>query len=205
MFGGKSIIGKISKGGLNLGSVGESLNDITGVSSSARQQYKHQLALQKDAQEFAKWQMQNAHQMEVQDLKEAGLNPVLSAGAGGGASAGVSMGNTSTGTGADPISMIAGIINMSNSVKQTENAIKKTEADIRNETEMTNANVAKALAEAGYKQHEIDYYVDTGFFPGATKTVGNEIKVLGSGGSSTTTIPIKNNNRKKNSARSNSK
>lgn len=45
------------------------LNDITGVSSSARQQYENQLKLQKDAQAFSKWQMQNAHQTEVQDLK----------------------------------------------------------------------------------------------------------------------------------------
>ena len=127
--------------------IGKSLNDMTGVSTSARQQYENQLKLQKDAQEFSKWQMQNAHQMEVQDLKEAGLNPVLSAGAGGGASAGVSMGSASAGTSADPMAMIGQIINMSNSVKQTEATIKKAEAD-----------TIKALADAGYTKKEIENY-----------------------------------------------
>lgn len=140
--------------------VGNFLNDITGTSSSARQQKKAQLELQHDAQNFAKWQMGNAHQMEVQDLQNAGLNPVLSSD-GNGASAGVSAGNASTGTGTDPINMIMGII-------QTMNNSAKTNADIQNETAKTNADINKILKEAGYTQKQIEYYNKYGVFPGAT-------------------------------------
>lgn len=49
-------------------SIGNMLNDITGASSAAKQSYKWD-------KEFA----QNAHQWETEDLKKAGLNPILSA------------------------------------------------------------------------------------------------------------------------------
>lgn len=45
-----------------------------------RQNYKYQMKLQQQAQQHQINMMQNAHQWEVQDLRAAGLNPILSAG-----------------------------------------------------------------------------------------------------------------------------
>lgn len=131
------------------------MNSITGASASAKQQYKNQLALQKDAQNFSKWQMANAHQMEVQDLQNAGLNPVLSAG-GQGASAGVSEGSASTGTGqGNPIDMIASLINMNNSSKTTNAEVEKVKADIKNETDKTTAEINNLNTDTLLKSLEI--------------------------------------------------
>ena len=50
---------------------GDFLNSATGANASARKQYEYNKKLQNDAQEFAKWQMGNAHQMEMEDLEKA--------------------------------------------------------------------------------------------------------------------------------------
>lgn len=63
--------------------VGNWLNQATGATSAMKQQNEYQ-------KEFA----QNAHQWEVKDLENAGLNPVLSA---NGTSAGSIAGQTTTG------------------------------------------------------------------------------------------------------------
>lgn len=101
-----------------LSGIGGIFNDITGVSSSAKQNNAYQ-------KEFA----QNAHQWEMQDLQKAGLNPALTANGGSGASAGGSGGSAGS-SGINPFTMVSGI------------------ADIYNNTKATNANSNLADAQA---------------------------------------------------------
>lgn len=109
--------------------VGNIISDSTGASATAKTQFKNQMALQNHAQEFAKWQMGNAHQEEIKDLEAAGLNPILSAG-GGGASASVGGGTASAGTPAgNPVDMILGLLTTAKGVEKTNAEIKNIEAD----------------------------------------------------------------------------
>lgn len=66
-------------------------NDLTG--NSAKQQ-KELMAYQAQLQnELWKYQMSNRHQLEVGDLRNAGLNPILSANSAGGIAAGIPNGS----------------------------------------------------------------------------------------------------------------
>lgn len=104
-------------------SIGKIFNDITGASSAAQLNNQYQ-------KEFA----QNAHQWEVEDLKKAGLNPILSAGGQGataGGSGGAQMANT-------------GITDIANSAA----ALIKTQSDIDLQQSQEKLNDIQTLNEA---------------------------------------------------------
>nr|DAO66046.1 MAG TPA: minor capsid protein [Microviridae sp.] len=110
-------------------SIGNIFNDVTGATSASKLNNKYQ-------KEFA----QNAHQWEVEDLKKAGLNPILSAGGSGataGGAGGAQAGGTTSAT--DLLTAAAG-------AAATKSQIDKAGA----ETENLMANTAGKLEENKY-------------------------------------------------------
>lgn len=107
--------------------IGKAFNDIMGTTSNAEQQNSAQMQLQHDAQNFAKWQMQNAHQAEVADLEKAGINPVMTSG-GTGAGASVTEGSAQTGHGTDPATLLSTLM----SAKKIDAEVDNIDAQTRN-------------------------------------------------------------------------
>lgn len=162
-----ALLGAMSGGGA-FGSESEG----TSASSAVQEQYEHTLALQKQNQEWQTQMSNTAHQREVKDLEAAGLNPVLSAG-GNGATTGTPGGGTvgmpdkvaeKTAKMQNKIAEMTLINELANSAVQRA----KGNAEIKNETDKTQAEVNKLMKEAGYTDKQIEYYNKYGVFPGAT-------------------------------------
>lgn len=90
---------KVGSSILGFGSnhAGDIISGISGLGSAAlnyassskgiKEQYKYNTLLQKQAQQWSTGMASTAHQLELRDLKKAGLNPILSVTGGSGASA----------------------------------------------------------------------------------------------------------------------
>ena len=119
-------------------SIGGIINDLTGVSSSAKKGFQYSQALSNLNFEQQKYFAQNAHQLEMADLQKAGLNPALTATGGSGASA--SGGGGIPGNGGSPTANIFGIMS---ELAGVFNATKQTNAN----TQLQGAQAVKTLAE----------------------------------------------------------
>lgn len=134
----------LSLGGLGISSIGSFLNNLTGATSAGQQSQKYALQsaqvnniMQK---EFAK----NAHQWEVEDLKKAGLNPLLSAGGSGASASGGGVASaTETASGISPMDLLSagvGTVNAMHTGKQIQAQTDNIDADTlykKAQTQMT--------------------------------------------------------------------
>lgn len=131
-------------------SVGSILNDITGATSAARQNQKYALQSAEINNKYQKEFAQNAHQWEMQDLKKAGLNPILTATGGNGASAsggGVNSAQMQS-SGINPIDSLIGTINGIQTAKKTASENANIQAQTLNtQTDTIGKGIMNKIAE----------------------------------------------------------
>lgn len=125
-----------------LGSMWDSLfYDSSASKSASDDAYEKQLSLMRKQQEWQKHVALNHHSWEVQSLRDAGLNPLLSATGGAGSSFSGSSPSFSGGSGAggrsnlDPVDDVASVLAIVKGIEEIsklKKEVKKTDAEIKN-------------------------------------------------------------------------
>lgn len=102
--------------------IGSLLNNITGATSAGAQSQRYAIESAMLNNVYQKEFAQNAHQWEIEDLKKAGLNPILSAGGSGASASGGGVNSASVqSAGVDPLSAGIGIWQ---GIEQAQNTAK---------------------------------------------------------------------------------
>lgn len=138
--------------------IGDIFNDITGATSAAAQSQKYAKEMAEINNKYQKEFAQNAHQWEVEDMKKAGINPILTATGGSGASASGGGGSAASmsPSGINPVDAIIGTINGVQSARQVSTQIRNTDADTLNKNIDSQIKYVQYLVDSGSSQYKID-------------------------------------------------
>lgn len=110
--------------------------------------YKSAKEMQRRQIEWERERAQNAHQWEVQDLRNAGLNPVLSAGGSGAVTGGISA----------PSGFFPDLGATFNSAKHADSKVRQTDINekaVQSQTELNQATTAQQLTQAARNEADI--------------------------------------------------
>lgn len=157
MFG--ALLGGLASMGLDFG-----MNQFSNAINSKRS-YKYNLALQQQNQQWQEHMSSTAHQREVEDLRKAGLNPVLSANSGasyGAASGGGVSGGSNSGS--DLLKSMGDVLGLQQKMADVENTKANTEK-AKAETKNTYANTALTNENTAFQQGKnVQFFKNPGMY-----------------------------------------
>lgn len=157
--------------------------DYWSKKQAAKQNFSYQKKLSEMNFEQQKYFASNAHQLEMEDLKKANLNPALTATGGSGASA--SGGGIPGSPGIQPLDMVAGLKTLvdaknQTSATQSQNELNRAQAintiantdniPFQNKIALMNALAGQTTAQANATNAETN---ERGIFTQISKDLGN--------------------------------